>query len=47
MTDIIADALTRVRNAMQVKKTEVVLVYSKLVFSLGKILEDRGLITKV
>jgi len=47
MTDIIADALTRIRNALKVKKPEVILVYSKLVFSLGKILEDKRLITKI
>ncbi len=40
MTDPIADMLTRVRNALMVKKTEVILPYSKIKFALAKILEQ-------
>lgn len=38
MTDPIADMLTRIRNAQAVKKSEVVLPYSKLKHSLAQIL---------
>jgi len=47
MTDTIADALTRLRNALKIHKSEVFLPYSKLIFSLFKILEDKNLIAKV
>ena len=47
MTDPIADALTRLRNALKIHKSEVFLSYSKLIFSLFKILEDKNLIAKV
>jgi len=46
MTDPIADALTRLRNALKIHKSEVFLPYSKLIFSLFKILEDKNLIAK-
>ena len=47
MTDPIADALTRLRNALKIHKSEVFLPYSKLIFSIFKILEDKNLIAKV
>jgi len=47
MTDTIADALTRLRNALKIHKSEVTLPYSKLIFSIFKILEDKNLIAKV
>lgn len=46
MTDPIADMLTRIRNSLAVKKTEVVLPYSKIKFALAKILEKEGWIKK-
>ena len=39
MTDPIADMLTRIRNATAVKKPEVVLPFSKVKFSIAKLLE--------
>jgi len=47
MTDTIADMLTRIRNAMAVKKPEVVLPYSKLKFNVAKILETENYVGKV
>ncbi len=38
MTDPIADMLTRIRNAVAVKKPEVVLPFSKIKFSIAQIL---------
>ncbi|MDD4996246.1 MAG: 30S ribosomal protein S8 [Patescibacteria group bacterium] len=46
MTDPIADMLTRIRNTLMVKKTEVVLPYSKIKFALAKILEQEKWIEK-
>ena len=42
MTDPISDMLTRIRNAQAVKKTEVVLPFSKFKYNLGKLLVDEG-----
>lgn len=47
MTDPIADMLTRIRNAVAVKKPEVVLPYSKLKFNVAKILELEQYVGKV
>jgi small subunit ribosomal protein S8 len=47
MTDPIADMLTRIRNAVAVKKPEVVLPYSKLKFNVAKILELENYVGKV
>lgn len=47
MTDPIADMLTRIRNAVAVKKPEVVLPYSNLKFNVAKILESENYIGKV
>ena len=44
MTDPIADMLTRIRNAVAVKKTEVVLPYSKIKHEIAKILKKEGYI---
>ena len=46
-TDPIADMLTRIRNASAVKKTEVVIPYSKIKYDLSKILESEKYIEKV
>ena len=42
MTDTIADMITRIRNAQAVKKTEVVLPFSKFKLSLAEILKKEG-----
>jgi small subunit ribosomal protein S8 len=47
MTDPIADMLTRVRNALAVKKSEVVLPYSKIKHEIGKILKKEGYLEEV
>jgi len=47
MTDPIADMLTRIRNAVAVKKPEVVLPYSKLKFNVANILEAEKYVGKV
>lgn len=40
--DPIADMLTRIRNALAVKKAEVVLPYSKLKYNLAVLLHSQG-----
>ena len=47
MTDPIADMLTRIRNAMAVKKPEVILPYSKVKFSIAQLLEAENYVGKV
>jgi len=47
MTDPIADMLTRIRNALLVKKQAIVFPHSKIKFNIGKILEKENLIKKV
>ena len=47
MTDPIADMLTRIRNALLVGKSEVVLPMSKIKHQLAKILEREGWIEGV
>ena len=42
MTDPIADMLTRIRNAQAVKKSDVVVPYSKLKMNLANILVKEG-----
>jgi small subunit ribosomal protein S8 len=42
MTDPIADMLTRIRNALAVKKAEVVLPYSKIKLAIAEILKQSG-----
>lgn len=46
-TDPIADMLTRIRNAAQVDKYEVVMPYSKLKKTLADILKKNGYVGKV
>ena len=46
MTDPISDMLTRIRNAQAVKKSEIVLPYSKAKFAIAKILESEGFVSK-
>ncbi len=40
MIDPIADMLTRIRNALAVRKTEVVIPYSRLKFLIANVLEE-------
>jgi len=47
MTDPIADMLTRIRNAMAVRKPEVVLPFSKVKLSIAEILKSTGYISDV
>jgi len=47
MTDPIADMLTRIRNAQAVKRSEVLIPYSKVKFALGEILKREGYVTQV
>lgn len=46
-TDPIADMLSRIRNAMAVNKTEVVMPHSNVKESVAKILQSSGFIDKV
>lgn len=46
MMDPIADMFTRIRNAYAVKKTELVLPFSKLKYEIAKIMETEGWIKK-
>lgn len=47
MTDPIADMLTRIRNASAVKKSEVVLPFSKIKYQLAEILKESGWLNDV
>ena len=47
MTDPIADMLTRIRNAVAVKKPEVLMPFSKAKYNIAKILEEEGYVAKV
>lgn len=47
MTDPIADMLTRIRNAVAVKKPELVLPFSKIKFSIAKLLEKESYVGAV
>ncbi|MFA6198490.1 MAG: 30S ribosomal protein S8 [Patescibacteria group bacterium] len=46
-TDPIADMLTQIRNALQVKKSEVVLPYSKVKHDIASILSREGYVGSV
>ena len=46
-TDPIADMLTRIRNAIAVRKNEVVLPHSKVKESVANLLKDSGFVTEV
>lgn len=47
MTDPIADMLTRIRNAITVKKADTVVPFSNLKFSIAQILKNEGFIKEV
>ena len=47
MTDPIADMLTRIRNAINVRKSEVVMPHSKLKQSVAEILKTSGFLSDV
>lgn len=47
MTDPIADMLTRIRNALAVRKPEVILPFSKIKLAIAEILEKEGFVKKV
>jgi small subunit ribosomal protein S8 len=47
ITDPIADMLTRIRNAQAVKKSEVLIPFSKLKFELAKILKHENYIQEL
>jgi small subunit ribosomal protein S8 len=47
MTDPIADMLTRIRNAMAVKKPEVVLPFSRIKLEIAEILKTNGYVSQV
>lgn len=47
MTDPIADMLTRIRNAVAVKKSEVVLPFSKIKFNIAKVLQQENYVAEV
>ncbi len=46
-TDPIADMLTRIRNAIAVRKSEVVMPHSKVKESVARLLKDSGFISDV
>ena len=46
MTDPIADMLTRIRNRLRVKSSELILPYSKIKFGIAEILAREGWIGK-
>lgn len=47
MTDPIADMLTRIRNAVAIRKPEIVLPFSKIKFSIAQLLERENYVGKV
>lgn len=47
ITDPISDMLARIRNAQAVRKTELSLPFSKIKFSIAKILAQEGYVGKV
>ena len=47
MNDTISDMLTRIRNALMSRKSEVVLPYSNFKHSLAKVLQTEGWLIKV
>ena len=47
MTDPISDMLTQIRNALAVKKPEVVLPYSKFKHALADLLQKNGWLSRV
>ena len=47
MTDPIADMLTRIRNAVKVRKPDLALPYSRMKLSIAQILVQKGFISAV
>ena len=47
MTDPIADMLTRIRNALAVRKPEVILPFSKIKMNIAEILQQLNYVNKV
>ncbi len=47
MTDPIADMLTRMRNALAVRKPDLIMPFSKVKFNIAKVLEKENYINKV
>src|SRR3989338_9138156 len=47
LQDPISDMLTRIRNALMVKKTEVLIPFSKVKWAIAKILKDNNYIESV
>lgn len=47
MTDPIADMLSRIRNALLVKKTEVFVPHSRLKFEIATLMQKNGFVEKV
>lgn len=47
MTDPIADMLTRIRNALAVRKPEVVLPFSKMKLAIAEILQEENYVKEV
>ncbi|MBL7053921.1 30S ribosomal protein S8 [Patescibacteria group bacterium] len=47
MTDPIADMLTRIRNSLAVKKTEVLIPYSNKKLKIAEILAKQGFVKKI
>lgn len=47
MTDPIADMLTRIRNAVAIRKPEVIMPLSKVKFGIAKLLEAEGYVASV
>ncbi len=47
MTDPIADMLTRIRNAMAVRKAEVTIPFSKIKLAIATILQHNGYVVSV
>lgn len=47
MSDPIADMLTRIRNALLVKKSEVLIPFSRIKYAIAKVLEEEGFVSGV
>ena len=47
MTDPISDMLTRIRNAQKVRKSEVLVPHSNLMYTLAKVLQTEGYVAQV
>jgi small subunit ribosomal protein S8 len=47
LTDFIADALTRVRNAQMARHSQVILPFSKMVNSIMRVLQEEGYVRSI